>query len=680
MFVLLGFGILGGSAGVVLYRGTAGEVVAQLAVTPLPDNPPAAKPMAQPLVIGNESNGKTISVVVGQSFDVQLAGTQPGTGWEGGQVKGEAVRHLNSGAPPDPRPSRPGLQALPFGSEFLPTPGAADKAIGTYVFCYRAVKEGRAEISMSYVTPSGPGVTQRRRSALIAEFKVTIDVTANPPKASEPAVKDGLAVTVAPIKAVFGVNEPLEFKIELANTGKETFVLPGLDTRKLQPHYVLVIKEVGKDWSWLPMYKVNFQNNLPSLRLDGGEKRQEIVSFPAVDYQWGGGGQTVRIGFPKIGKYEVYLTVAVPEVGGGKVRWWKGTLTTKPAEFEIAAKRAEVKSQTLFQEGLATTTVLPRSVFAADEKPSFQINYENRTDKAIRLLDVGYEVSYITFTSVADDKEQWQAFPRGHLYNERPAVGRPPNSEPGQRKAREPVIATVEPGKTAVTNVAVAGKFSRRLPPLPDGQERPNGGDVVIRETLPPGKYLLRATIEFRTGKDDNAPAFWIGKITTNPLEFEVAAPAQGQAKEDLIKQLDLKWQICVRRYQDLNRQVTVLMLRLDRSQQKEDKQAAEILKRLLEWQVAGEEGALHGANVNFAPLTLQRVKGLRELNDHIVEALPKVQAAYRNDRAAIKAINELAESLNAIDKALDGLLKDRLDIKDGLGRLQKELEKEILP
>ena len=80
-------------------------------------------------------------------------------------------------------PSRAGLQPLPFGNEFQPEPGAANKAIGTYVFIYQAVKEGQAELNMDYIAPGGPGVTERRRSVRIAQFKVTIDVAAVKAKA-----------------------------------------------------------------------------------------------------------------------------------------------------------------------------------------------------------------------------------------------------------------------------------------------------------------------------------------------------------------------------------------------------------------------------------------------------------------------------------------------------------------
>ncbi len=148
--------------------------------------PPAEKkaPPKEPLVLDNKSDGKTISVPVGTIVEVHLAGIRNNTGWERGSLKGDSLVHLNQQAK---QPTRPGLQPLPFGSEFMPDAKAADRAIGTYVFVFEAAKEGRAELMMQYITPGGPGVTARLRSALIATFKVTIDVTAAKAKAADAA-------------------------------------------------------------------------------------------------------------------------------------------------------------------------------------------------------------------------------------------------------------------------------------------------------------------------------------------------------------------------------------------------------------------------------------------------------------------------------------------------------------
>ncbi len=51
----------------------------------------------------------------------------------------------------------PGDVAASPTAIFTPKPGAADKAIGTCVFRYRAVKPGQAKLRVVYVLPGGPG-------------------------------------------------------------------------------------------------------------------------------------------------------------------------------------------------------------------------------------------------------------------------------------------------------------------------------------------------------------------------------------------------------------------------------------------------------------------------------------------------------------------------------------------
>lgn len=153
----------------------AGSVVAAV---PLPEIRTDEK-KNELVILTDKNNGEIVQVPLGSIIEIRLAGTRANTGWEGGGVKGDVLVHLNGKKGQDGQaPSRPGLQALPFGSEFSPQPGAADKAIGTYVFIYQAVKEGRTELTLDYITPGGPGVFQRLRSARIAQFKVNIHVTA----------------------------------------------------------------------------------------------------------------------------------------------------------------------------------------------------------------------------------------------------------------------------------------------------------------------------------------------------------------------------------------------------------------------------------------------------------------------------------------------------------------------
>jgi RNA polymerase sigma factor (sigma-70 family) len=493
---------LGSASGLALYPGTAAE-----ALTPLLIDPPAAKAAMEPLVIGDESNGKTISVPVGRLIEVRLAGKRANTGWESGQVKGDAVKHLNSGAQPDPRPTRPGLQALPFGSEFLPEPGAADKAIGTYVFCYEAVKEGRAELHMSYISPGGPGVTARLRSALIAEFKVTIEVTVATGKPSEPVIKDGLSITVTPTKKAFAKGEPIEFTISARNITKE------------EKRLARVIVEGRWQKSAEPLGKftvTTLPNGKPLLGLPPrgagpapGPKYQDLVVA-------GGATET----FPLVigVSWSVGWTFREDKQDGQKLEWplppGRYTMTwahdgveTKPVEFEIADKRAgDAKaSEPAEKDGLAVTLKLSKTIFAADEAPAFETVLENRSDKTFKLLIYSHEVDYPYSCASLSNKNSWRV-------QQRPTSAVPP-----------PQIVTLEPGKSHNVPVMLHGPFVGNR-----GEGRP--------ARLPPGKYSLAGTLVFKEWIEKNALPYWTGEITSNAVEFEIADKPTGDARE-----IDLK-------------------------------------------------------------------------------------------------------------------------------------------
>jgi RNA polymerase sigma factor (sigma-70 family) len=146
----------------------------------VPNVVPAQKKVEnEPLILGNKDDGKIFKVPIGTVIEVRLEGKRNNVGWEASAVKGELLLYVNRDkTQPGEKPSRPGLQPLPFGGEFSPEPAAEDKAIGTYIFIFKAAKVGRAELDMQYVTPGGPGVKARARSAVIARYHVTIDVNA----------------------------------------------------------------------------------------------------------------------------------------------------------------------------------------------------------------------------------------------------------------------------------------------------------------------------------------------------------------------------------------------------------------------------------------------------------------------------------------------------------------------
>lgn len=119
------------------------------------------------LVVTDRDNGKTLDAVVGQAIEVRLRGDEAGTGWEASSPEGGAVQREGA---------QPGEVNASASPAFLPKPGAADKAVGTYLFRYKAVKAGEARLRFVYVFPGGPLPTLRRATRLVSELCVTINV------------------------------------------------------------------------------------------------------------------------------------------------------------------------------------------------------------------------------------------------------------------------------------------------------------------------------------------------------------------------------------------------------------------------------------------------------------------------------------------------------------------------
>ena len=119
------------------------------------------------LLLTEADNGKETVAWVGKTLELRLEGDRPRTGWECGDVSGGVLEGL--------------------GMELKPKEGAADKAIGTYIFRYKAAQEGTAALWMVYVSPGGPEVKARDKTVMIKEFKVMVQVK---PAAAQPEAKE----------------------------------------------------------------------------------------------------------------------------------------------------------------------------------------------------------------------------------------------------------------------------------------------------------------------------------------------------------------------------------------------------------------------------------------------------------------------------------------------------------
>ena len=93
-----------------------------------------------------------------------------GAGWEpagGREITGASVELVNK--------LRPG-NCDEFMAEKAPTP---DTTLGMYKYRYNAVKIGTSIIRLVHEFPSGPVPKVRKRSALLGEFKLIVEVTAD---------------------------------------------------------------------------------------------------------------------------------------------------------------------------------------------------------------------------------------------------------------------------------------------------------------------------------------------------------------------------------------------------------------------------------------------------------------------------------------------------------------------
>jgi|GEM_PF-6502449 len=130
---------------------------------------PATRPADAPVRVTDADNGKTLQAVVGQEVRVSLDGERKQTGWEVRDQQGEALIPLTEGG-------AIGGTKIP-AVEFTPKAAGMDD-IGTYTFRYTAVAKGTSSLRFVYVYPGGSKPTDRRKTLLVREFRVTVAVGA----------------------------------------------------------------------------------------------------------------------------------------------------------------------------------------------------------------------------------------------------------------------------------------------------------------------------------------------------------------------------------------------------------------------------------------------------------------------------------------------------------------------
>ncbi|MCK4626716.1 MAG: protease inhibitor I42 family protein, partial [Phycisphaerae bacterium] len=160
--------------------------ILEIHLAPSPVTQPAAMPKyLRPLELDDSANGKTVSAIVGQQIIIRLKGAPvPGHMWNPAKLAGDAIEQVGQMKfVPDARP-RPVFVPDPGHQQPVPAPNARPKPMpgglvahtvggpGKYVFTFRAVKAGKAEVTIK-------GRVHRARRP-VRTFALTVNVKADP--------------------------------------------------------------------------------------------------------------------------------------------------------------------------------------------------------------------------------------------------------------------------------------------------------------------------------------------------------------------------------------------------------------------------------------------------------------------------------------------------------------------
>jgi RNA polymerase sigma factor (sigma-70 family) len=169
------------------------------------------------------------------------------------------------------------------------------------------------------------------------------------PKASEPAIKDGLSVTVLPERTVFAVDQPLAFKLTFKNVSKETFLL--FDAAWTYDYGVRFFGvPAGGPWSATSVRNVDRPppDVSDSKALAPGASLDVKLLLDA-GYRY---AHELKDSAPAAhlakGRYRVVVTrkfVKSPAEALWKHNHWTGDVTTQPVEFAIGDQASPLQEK-----------------------------------------------------------------------------------------------------------------------------------------------------------------------------------------------------------------------------------------------------------------------------------------------------------------------------------------------
>jgi len=340
------------------------------------------------------------------------------------------------------------------------------------------------------------------------------------PPISQPVEKNGLSITIAPMKAEFAAKEPLGFVITLKNVSKEAFML--FDADWPLGYALEIIAADGGPWLPDPSFEVK---RMPAAAAQSKTMQPGAVleiKLPLDKHGYNFGGNQNMLPRPREfldpGKYTIR---ARHQFTANKVAFayphkhWAGKLATNPVEFTIAAQKpaADVKGAPDSVNGLSISVKSAKAIYKENDPKdllTFTVTFKNVSNKTLLLYNIDETMGYkVEFNRVPAGGPWVPAYNLNHnKVREAPKDSDSRALAPG---------ATLE--KQVVMNGVTYDFHGEQLAKPPS------------RGFLEAGKY--RVTIGF-TGimnpakvewKDDH----WVGQIRTAPGDFTIG---NGNVKE----------------------------------------------------------------------------------------------------------------------------------------------------
>jgi RNA polymerase sigma factor (sigma-70 family) len=208
-------------------------------------------------------------------------------------------------------------------------------------------------------------------------------------------------------------------------------------------------------------------------------------------------------------KWGAVALVGVCLAFGGGTMVLRTEATPLPGPVSEESPKVGKASEPVEKDGLSVTVKPTKAAFGAGETPSFVLTYTNKTDKTMRLYDLG---SAIQSWNCQGLKDANRGFPCPWI------------SQAQQHADRAGETTELAPGKHVTVDAMLVAPFIWKV----------NKDQVPPRNSLPTDTYQAVARVVLKPdptrleAEVDRRPPCWLGELMTKPVQFEVSDKIEG--------------------------------------------------------------------------------------------------------------------------------------------------------